>query len=228
MQDKNVSKKGFVAVVAPLALALGMGAAHANTPPYLDARGEVVMNGFGECWNAKGGMDKLVEKCGDVIAKPAPAPAPAPAPVDGDADGDGVKDSMDKCPNTRAGAKVDANGCEIIPNVTIDLVNDEFDFDSAKLKPKMKTALEDVAAKIKATPGNESLHIIGHTDSTGPDAYNQKLSVRRAQAAADYLAGQGVSRDMMTIEGKGESSPVADNATKAGRSKNRRVEIITK
>lgn len=224
MSGKSIMQKGFTAVVAPLVLAMGV--AHANTPPYAtDSTGDVVMSGAGECWNAKGGMDKLMEKCGDVL--PKAEPAPAPAPVDGDADGDGVKDSKDKCPNTRAGAKVNADGCEIIENVTIDLVEGEFDFDSAKLKPGMMAALDDVAAKLKATPAEESLNIVGHTDSTGPDAYNMTLSVRRAQAAADYLAEQGVSRASMTIEGKGETSPVADNATREGRAKNRRVEIHT-
>lgn len=225
MQDKNQSQKGFVALVTPLMLAMGMGVAHANTPPYAtDSAGQVVTNNYGECWNAKGGMNKPVEKCGDKIA----APAPAPMPVDGDADGDGVKDSMDKCPNTRAGAKVDASGCEIIQNVTIDLVNDEFDFDSAKLKPDMETALSKVAEKVLSTPGDEQLHIVGYTDSTGPDAYNMKLSIRRAQAVADYLARVGVDRNNMTIEGRGETNPVADNGTEAGRAKNRRVEITTK
>ncbi len=227
MQDKNVYRKGFVAVLAPLTLAMGLGAVTAQAGTYVTSSSKnVVVNSYGECWNAKEGTKMEIEACGDKIAKPAPAPAPAP--VDGDADGDGVPDSRDKCPNTRAGAKVDVDGCEIIPNVTIDLVEDEFDFDSAKLKPGMKTALEGVAAKIKATPGNEHLHVIGHTDSVGPEKYNMGLSLRRAQAAADYLTAQGVARDNITIEGKGESSPVADNKTKAGRAKNRRVEIQTR
>lgn len=228
MSDKHVVQKGIAAVVAPLALAMGLGAstAYAN-PGYVTDGGKVIMNNYKECWKAKGGIDTKLAECGDVIEQPAPPPPP-PMPVDGDADGDGVKDSMDRCPGTRPGAKVDAVGCEIIPNVTIDLVNDEFDFDSAKLKPTMESALSDLAAKIIATPGNESLTIIGHTDSTGPDAYNMKLSERRAQAVADFLADKGIARAAMTIEGKGESEPVADNKTKAGRAKNRRVEIQTK
>jgi OOP family OmpA-OmpF porin len=226
MSQKNIVQKGFVAVAAPLTLALGIGAVSVQASPgYVTNGGGVWMNNYKECWNAAGGVDKKLEECGDVIEK---AVAAAPAPVDGDADGDGVKDSKDKCPNTRAGAKVNADGCEIISNVTIDLVEGEFDFDSAKLKPGMMAALDEVAAKVKATPGEEMLNIVGHTDSTGPDAYNMTLSVRRAQAAADYLADQGVSRASMTIEGKGETSPVADNGTREGRAQNRRVEINSK
>lgn len=229
MQDKNVYQKRFIAVLAPVTLVLGLGAVTAHAGNYVTSSSkDVVMNSYGECWRAKEGMEAQIEKCGDKVAMQEPAPMPAPMPVDGDADGDGVKDSMDKCPNTRPGAKVDRDGCEITPDVTIDLVEDEFDFDSAKLKPGMKAALDDVASKVTATPGHEQLHIIGHTDSVGPEKYNMGLSQRRAQAAADYLIAQGVERGHVTIEGKGESSPVADNKTKAGRAKNRRIEITTK
>jgi OOP family OmpA-OmpF porin len=145
-----------------------------------------------------------------------------------DSDGDGVPDYKDKCPGTPAGAKVDANGCQIMGDMTIDLVNDEFDFDSAKLKPSMKAALDDVAARVKASKGDEMLMVIGHTDSVGSEAYNQGLSERRAQATADYLVSQGVGADRVSTKGMGESQPVADNGSKAGRSKNRRVEILTK
>jgi outer membrane protein OmpA-like peptidoglycan-associated protein len=102
---------------------------------------------------------------------------------------------------------------------------DEFDFDSATLKPEMESALDDVAARIAASKGAESLSIVGHTDSTGPEDYNQGLSERRAQAVADYLAGQGVDPARMTTSGMGESSPIADNGTREGRAQNRRVEI---
>jgi outer membrane protein OmpA-like peptidoglycan-associated protein len=226
MSDKHVLQKGIAAAVAPLALVVGMGAGNAYAAPgYVMATGKVMMNNYKECWKAKGGVDKKLAECGDMMEKPTPPP-PAPM-VEGDADHDGVVDSKDRCPDTRPGAKVDPYGCEIIPNVTVDLVNDEFAFDSAKLKPGMETALSDLSAGIMATPGTESLTIIGHTDSVGPEAYNMKLSVRRAQAVADFLAAKGIPRSTMTIEGRGESEPVADNSTKAGRAKNRRVEIKT-
>lgn len=144
-----------------------------------------------------------------------------------DSDGDGVPDYKDKCPGTPAGARVDANGCEIVGNVTIDLVNDEFDFDSARLKPAMEAALDEVAGRINASAGDEMLTIVGHTDSVGAESYNQGLSERRAKATADYLVSQGISANRITTKGMGESQPVADNSTAAGRAKNRRVEILT-
>ena len=86
---------------------------------------------------------------------------------------------------------------------------------------------DNAAAKINASKGNEMLTIVGHTDSTGPESHNQGLSERRAQAAADYLASQGVDPSRMTIKGMGESSPAADNGTREGRAMNRRIEILT-
>ena len=154
--------------------------------------------------------------------------AAAPAMVDGDADGDGVADSRDACAATPAGARVDSKGCQIINNVVINVTADHFAFDSAELKPKMQAELDTVVARVKGSKGDEMLEVVGHTDSTGPDAYNQGLSERRAQAAADYLASQGISASSMTVKGMGESVPVADNGTREGRAMNRRVEILTK
>ena len=79
--------------------------------------------------------------------------------------------------------------------------------------------------KVTASKGNEMLEVVGHTDSTGPAAYNQGLSERRAQAVADYLIGKGANAANITVKGYGESQPVADNGTDAGRAANRRVEF---
>jgi outer membrane protein OmpA-like peptidoglycan-associated protein len=70
-----------------------------------------------------------------------------------------------------------------------------------------------------------SIKVIGHTDSKGSDAYNQALSERRASSVAAYLLSQGLEPGKLTSEGRGESEPVADNATEEGRAKNRRVEL---
>ena len=220
---KDANKK-ITTVAAAVCLIMGSTAASAEDPMRAyaqDAEKSVVTNAYGECWQSKGGVKQLVEKCGDVIA--TEEPAPTPVPVDGD--DDGVPNSRDKCPNTRAGATVDADGCEITENLTINLVVEEFDFDSAVLKPEMKAALEDFADKVKASPGHESVTVIGHTDSTGLEAYNLKLSERRAQAAADYLESLGI--DSITVKGMGESQPIADNSTREGRAQNRRIEITT-
>ncbi len=214
-------------VAAAVALVMGSGVASAADPMRAystDGEKSVVTNAYGECWQAKGGIKKLVEKCGDVIPK-AVEPEPEPEPVDGDDDNDGVPNSRDKCPNTRSGATVDYEGCEIIENLTINLVEDEFDFDSAVLKPNMKDTLTDFANRVKASNGHEKITIIGHTDSTGPEDYNLKLSERRAESAAEFLRSLGI--DDITTEGRGESEPIASNATREGRAKNRRVEITT-
>ena len=144
-----------------------------------------------------------------------------------DDDNDGVGNDRDQCPDTPADAKVNARGCEITRSIELQLQTDEIDFDSARLKPAMEAALDNVIARLQATDAEEQLEIIGYTDSIGTRAYNQELSARRAQAVADYLANNGVDRDSMSISGRGENNPVASNETEAGRDQNRRVVIET-
>ena len=100
-----------------------------------------------------------------------------------------------------------------------------FDFNKDQLKPEGKAELDALAAKIDRTARVADVKVIGHTDSVGPEAYNQQLSVRRATTVRDYLVTKGVDPNLMSVSGMGESSPVADNATKAGRAKNRRVDV---
>ena len=99
-----------------------------------------------------------------------------------------------------------------------------FDFDKSVLKPAAKTSLDNLVGQIKSL-ALEVVIATGHTDSVGTDAYNQKLSVRRATAVKNYLVSKGIDANRIQIEGKGESQPVADNKTSAGRAKNRRVQI---
>ena len=99
-----------------------------------------------------------------------------------------------------------------------------FDFDSDVVRSDARTNLRNLAASLDKYPGSELL-IVGHTDSVGTDAYNLALSERRAQAAAAYLAAQGVDRARLSSRGLGESEPVVPNDSDAGRSKNRRVEV---
>ncbi|CAN6484165.1 unnamed protein product [Victoria cruziana] len=99
-----------------------------------------------------------------------------------------------------------------------------FDFDKSVLKPEAKAKLDDLVSKT----GGINLEVIiavGHTDSIGTDAYNQKLSVHRSEAVKAYLVSKGVEKNRVYTEGKGEKQPVADNKTAEGRAKNRRVEI---
>ncbi len=99
-----------------------------------------------------------------------------------------------------------------------------FDFDKSVLKPEGKAKLDDLASKVQGI-NLEVIVAVGHTDSVGSDAYNQKLSERRAQAVKAYLESKGIDKSRVYTEGKGEKQPVADNKTKDGRAQNRRVEI---
>ncbi|MBS0427434.1 MAG: OmpA family protein [Proteobacteria bacterium] len=99
-----------------------------------------------------------------------------------------------------------------------------FDFDKSVLKPEGRAKLDDLVSKIRGI-NLEVIIAVGHTDSIGSVAYNQRLSVRRAEAVKAYLVSKGIERNRVYTEGKGKSQPIADNRTKEGRAKNRRVEI---
>ena len=100
-----------------------------------------------------------------------------------------------------------------------------FDFDKATLKPAGKQALDELAYHIGTLDALEVIVATGHTDSVGPDAYNMKLSLRRAEAVKNYLTEKGIPAEAIYVEGKGESDPIATNKTKEGRAQNRRVEV---
>lgn len=99
-----------------------------------------------------------------------------------------------------------------------------FDFDKSVVKPEGKAALDDLLAKLQGM-NTEVMVTVGHTDSVGSDAYNQKLSLRRAEAVKAYIVSKGVDGARVYTEGKGESQAVADNKTAEGRAKNRRVTV---
>ena len=140
-----------------------------------------------------------------------------------DLDGDGVLNEHDKCPNTRPGAVVDLDGCEV--EAVIELPGVYFDFDKATLKPEAKVVLNEAAALLSQHE-RVVVEVAGHTDSSGSDAYNQGLSERRANSVRDYLVEKGVRASRLSAKGYGESMPVASNDTKEGRAENRRVELI--
>ena len=110
-------------------------------------------------------------------------------------------------------------------NITLNMPdNITFGFDSSALQPQFYPVLDDVAETLREY--NQTIvEVAGHTDSKGTDAYNQELSVRRADSVGDYLLSKGLMRDRFIITGAGESRPVASNETDAGRAQNRRVEI---
>ncbi len=102
-----------------------------------------------------------------------------------------------------------------------------FDVDSATIKPSFRDTLNKVANVFDDYP-NTVIHIVGYTDSSGSNSYNQLLSENRAASVERYLALEGVDERRLIPEGRGESSPIASNATAEGRSRNRRVELILK
>ncbi|MBT9302944.1 MULTISPECIES: OmpA family protein [Pseudomonas] len=130
-------------------------------------------------------------------AAPAPTPAPAPEPV----------------------PEPEAPVAQVV-RVELDV---KFDFDKAVVKPNSYGDVKNLADFMAQYPAT-NVEVAGHTDSVGPDAYNQKLSQRRADAVKQVLVKDGVAPSRVTSVGYGESRPVADNATEAGRAVNRRVE----
>ena len=124
-----------------------------------------------------------------------------------------------------AGSGVDVtetdNGQAILVNLPDGVT---FDVASYTLKPQFRDTLDRIAVSMNQYP-NSLIDVYGHTDSTGSDAYNQTLSENRARTVANYLVSRGVSSARIRSQGFGETMPVADNVSEAGRSKNRRVEI---
>lgn len=136
-----------------------------------------------------------------------------------DSDGDLVVDASDFCPNTPAGVSVDVNGCPVV--VLEDIT---FAFNSTTLRSEAANVLAPQIDLLKNNPSLR-LKITGYTDSTGPAAYNKKLSVHRAQAVRDFFVQSGLPASMFTVIGEGEANPIASNVTRAGRAENRRVVI---
>ncbi|WP_062816825.1 OmpA family protein [Alcanivorax sp. NBRC 102024] len=159
---------------------------------------------------------------------PAPKPTPPPAPEPWqDSDGDGVEDRKDKCPDTPRGAKVDAEGCPIMltesVNITLDI---EFAFNSTEVPARYLADIGKIATVMVEYPESQ-LMLEGHTDSIGRATYNQALSQARASAVKRVLIDRfRIDASRIDSIGLGESQPVADNATEAGRARNRRVEAI--
>jgi OmpA-OmpF porin, OOP family len=170
----------------------------------------------------KDGINDEEDKCPTVAGVARYQGCPVP-----DTDGDGVNDEEDKCPNL-PGVRENQGCPEIKEEVrrTVDYAaqNIYFVTGSAKLQSKSFKGLKDVAAIMKNNP-MMYLDIDGHTDNVGSDEFNQKLSDDRAAAVKAYMVSQGVEEDKLHAEGHGESTPVADNKTAAGRQKNRRVEM---
>ncbi|MBI1942032.1 MAG: OmpA family protein [Betaproteobacteria bacterium] len=170
--------------------------------------GPVWKNSTGLCWKQTSWTPAMaIEECDPDLVRKAPAPMVTPPPP--------AKPAMKPTPKPKP--KPVAQKMTLAADVL-------FDFDKSVLKPAGKSKLDDLASKIRGI-NLEVVIAIGHTDSIGSDAYNQKLSVRRAESVKAYLVSKGVEPNRIYTEGKGEKQPVASNKTKDGRQKNRRVEI---
>ncbi|MDR1111626.1 MAG: OmpA family protein [Deltaproteobacteria bacterium] len=138
--------------------------------------------------------------------------------VIGDEDQDGVPDDRDQCPGTPRGAPVDDRGCWIVAYAAF------FDFDKSVIKSEFLPHIQQAARVLSNNP-DISVRVVGHTDHVGTDDYNYALGLRRAQAVIRELVRNGVAPGRLQEDSRGESEPIADNATGAGRARNRRVEI---
>ncbi len=213
-------------LMAALALSLcsGVQAQNSKDGYVQDARGVIVRNtNFGDprignlCWRTGYWTPQMANcECDEAIVgrnvcnpppapiplaavTPPPAPAPTPAP-----------------PTPPAPATTSQRATFAVDTF--------FDFDKSVLKPEARAKLDDLVKSIKGI--NLDLVIaVGHTDSIGSNAYNQKLSIRRSEAVKAYLVGKGIDANRIQAGGKGETVPIADNLAAEGRARNRRVEI---
>lgn len=140
-----------------------------------------------------------------------------PVATSRDSDDDGIDDAYDKCKNTPFGAKVNSQGCWSYNSV-------DFRFDSAKISPAFAPLFDNAVSTLRQNP-NMTVQLKGHTDSTGPAAYNMGLSERRAEAVKNHLVENGIDASRLTTKGFGESNPIAPNDTAEGRAENRRVDF---
>ena len=204
---KKLNKVAMLFASAALATAAGA----QTVDNWKNGTGDLVWkNGTNElCWrDANWTPATAAPGCDGALAAPAPAAMPAVAPAAAPA----------------APAPAAAQPAPAVASKVTYAADAFFDFDKAVLKPAGKAKLDELIAKVKGV-NLEVIIAVGHTDSVGSDAYNQKLSLRRSAAVKAYLVSKGIEKNRVYTEGKGEKQPVADNKTKDGRAKNRRVEI---
>jgi len=244
MKFSSVALLSISSIVATSAMASDrVEIKHDKNPMYVwDSYGEIVRDGFGGCvrtiyWKedieACGGKPKMkpVAMAPKPVAAPAPKPAPvkaqpkpvaAPAPVVAPVVAAPVV--VPVVAPAPAPAKKPAVVVEVDKPAAFSGLFENNSFD---LKIEAQDKLDAYADYMKAKP-NTNIQVNGYTDDRGRASYNQMLSEKRANAVKSYLQDQGIASNRITAKGMGESSPIATNATKAGRAENRRVELIVK
>jgi OmpA-OmpF porin, OOP family len=200
-------------LIAAAALATAAGAQQIEN--WRNASGDVWKNVAGECWrDASWTPATAAAGCDGALAAPKAAAPAAAAPA-----------AMAPAAAPAAVAPAAAAPAAAAAAAKVTYAADAFfDFNKSVLKPEGKAKLDDLVSKVKGI-NLEVIIAVGHTDSVGSDAYNQKLSVARSEAVKAYLVSKGIEKNRVYTEGKGEKQPVADNKTKEGQAKNRRVEI---
>jgi OOP family OmpA-OmpF porin len=218
---KKLNKVAVLFATAALAAPIAGFAQSKAIDNWRAADGTVWKNGTNElCWRDAGWTPATaLEQCDGAIKPPPPPPAapkvapPPPPPAAAPA-------APAPAPKPATPAPKPAPVSE---KVTF-AADAFFDFAKSKLKPEAQAKLSDLVDKTKGV-NLEVIIAVGHTDSVGGDAANQKLSVARAEAVKAFLTSKGIEKNRVYTEGKGEKQPVADNKTAEGRAKNRRVEV---
>ena len=224
---KKLNKVAVLFASVALASPMAVFAQAKSVDNWRAADGTVWKNGNSElCWRDAGWTPATASDACDGAIKPAPAPAPPPAP------------KVAPPPAPVAPVVVAPPAPRVVPVVPpaptpppapvsekVTFAADAyFDTGKALLKPDAEAKLADLVDKTKGV-NLEVIIAVGHTDSTGDVALNQKLSIARAEAVKKFLTGKGVETNRVYTEGKGSAQPVADNKTNEGRAKNRRVEV---
>jgi OOP family OmpA-OmpF porin len=233
---KKLNKVAVLFASAALAMPMAAFAQAKNNDNWRAADGTVWKNGTNElCWRNAGWTPATADQaCDGALKPPAPAPAPRvappppapaprvapPPPPPPPAAPPAPRPAPAPAPAPRPPAPPPAPVAE---KVTF-AADAFFDFGKSALKPEAQAKLTDLVSKTKAI-NLEVIIAVGHTDAVGDDAFNQKLSIARAEAVKSFLVTAGVEKNRVYTEGKGEKSPVADNKTAEGRAKNRRVEV---
>ncbi len=205
MRGATVGTMCIMSASVIAAMLLTASVASAEEPGRLTSSSGAVQTATGDCVKAQGGDTSPMEACGDVISAPSTATLEVVA--------------------TETAATATAT---VMEKITI-AASMLFGFDSAELSDDAKAVIDE---RIQTLAGEAKLtsimRVIGHTDSSGPEEYNQRLSQRRAQAVANYIVSQAyrVSSSDIEVIGRGEADPVASNSTREGRAQNRRVDII--